>query len=145
MIVVYGDFTDALSWVASMRVDALRLAGADVDWRAVPAVHTTRVVAAPVDADQARRIDDVRRWHRESALPGEPTGWGAPYVVPRGDPPVSAYAEAVAAGIDDHIRHLLFRSAWLDGQDIGNPDVLRHLLAVPFLHGSSRSEVLSTA
>jgi 2-hydroxychromene-2-carboxylate isomerase len=143
MIVVYGDFTDALSWVASMRVDALLQAEAAVEWRAVRAVRTTRVVAAPMGADMARRVHDIRGWHHETALPGEPTGWGTPLMVPNAGPPVSAYAEAVEAGIPDHVRHLLFRSYWLDRLDIGNPDVLRHLLAVPFLHGSSRSEVIS--
>jgi hypothetical protein len=142
MIVVYGDFTDALSWVASMRVDALRRSGLPVEWRAVPAVHTTRVVAAPLGPDQSHRIGDVQRWHRGSALPGEPTGWAAPAVVPWSEPAVSAHAEAVRAGIGDHVRHQLFRSYWQDRLDIGNPDVLRHLLAVPFLHGSSPCDVV---
>lgn len=141
-MIVYGDFTDALSWVVSMRVDQLRRTGVAVEWRAVPAVHSIRVLAAPLGPEGHQRIGDVQRWHRGAALPGEPTGWGAPPLVPWAEPAVSAYAEAVEAGIEDHVRHQLFRSHWVDRLDIGNPDVLRHVLSVPFLHGSSPCQVV---
>ena len=142
-LTVYGDFTDPLSYVASIRADALRTAGVDLEWRAVAAHRSTRILAEPVGPEAARRIADVERWRREEALPGEPTTWLTPRTTPWSDPPVSAYAEAVGAGVADHVRHLLFAGYWLDGLDIGNPDVLRPLLVLPILHGRSASEVLA--
>ncbi|MFN2321144.1 MAG: hypothetical protein ABR500_15900 [Dermatophilaceae bacterium] len=56
---------------------------------------------------------------------------------------MSAYAEAVVAGVADHVRALLFRSHWVHNEDIGNPDVLRGLLALPILHGRSLAAVHS--
>lgn len=142
-VTVYGDFTDPLSRIASLRTDALRTAGAPVDWRAVAGHRTTAVMAHPVDDDTRRHIADIEQWWRDSALPGEPTARSNTHVVPWPDPPVSAYAEAVVAGVADHVRALLFRSYWVGNEDIGNPDVLRGLLAVPILHGRSPAEVHS--
>ena len=142
-LVVYGDFTDPLSRIASLRMDALRAAGADLEWRSVTAVPTTQVVARPVDDETSRRIATVEEWWRDAALPGEATARSSVKVVPWGAPAVSAYAEAVVAGVADHVRTLLFRSYWVHNADIGNPDVLRGLLALPILHGRSPAEVHS--
>lgn len=142
-VIVYGDFTDPLSRIASLRSDALRTAGADVEWRAVAGRSSTQVVARPLDDDDRRTLLDAEQWWRESALPGEPTARSSPHVLPWPVPPVSAYAEAVVAGVADHVRALLFRSYWVNNEDIGNPDVLRGLLAVPILHGRSPAEVHS--
>lgn len=142
-LVVYGDFTDPLSRIASLRMDALRTAGAELEWRAVAAHPTTQVTSRPVDDETRRRIAEVEQWWRDSALPGEATARSSIHVVPWASPPVSAYAEAVVAGVADHVRALLFRSLWVHNADIGNPDVLRGLLAVPILHGRSPAEVHS--
>lgn len=140
-VIVYGDFTDPLSRIASLRTDALRRAGSAVDWRAVAGHRSTQVVSRPLDEDTRRRIAETEQWWRDTALPGEATATSNTHVVPSPGPPVSAYAEAVVAGVADHVRALLFRSHWVHNQDIGNPDVLRGLLAIPILHGRSPAEV----
>jgi hypothetical protein len=142
-LIVYGDFTDPLSRIASLRVDALRLTGHEVEWRAVAHRHTTQVVAGPLAEMTRERIAAVRRWWPGAALPGEQVEPTEPSIAPCPDPPVAAYAEAVVAGVADHVRALLFAAYWSDGADIGNPDVLRHLLAVPMIHGASPAEVHS--
>lgn len=142
-LVVYGDFTDPLSRIASLRMDALRAVGADLEWRAVAARPTTQVLARRVDDETSRRIATVEQWWRDAALPGEATARSGVTVVPWGAPAVSAYAEAVVAGVADHVRALLFRSYWVHNADIGNPDVLRSLLALPMIHGRSPAEVHS--
>ncbi|MGA8048241.1 MAG: hypothetical protein WCA30_18465 [Dermatophilaceae bacterium] len=142
-LIVYGDFTDPLSRVASQRVDALQLTGHDVQWRAVAHHHTTQVVAGPVSDRTHEHLEAVRRWWSEAALPGESVVLSEPRNSPCPDPPVAAYAEAMGASVADHVRALLFDAFWRDGEDIGNPDVLRRLLAVPMIHGDSRAEVHS--
>lgn len=142
-LIVYGDFTDPLSRVASLRVDALRLTGHEVEWRAVAHHHTTQVVVGPVTDSTRERVEAVQRWWPGAALPGEPAALDQPRISPCPDPPVAAYAEAVGAGVADHVRALLFARYWTDGEDIGNPDVLRRLLAVPMIHGDSPAEVHS--
>ncbi len=144
-LTVYGDFTDPLSRIASLRSDALRAAGWDVDWRAVAATRSTRAVAEPADAEFRERVADAASWLQQHCLPTERLQMTAPGIAACPDPPISGFAEAVGAGVADHVRRLLFRSYWLDGLDIGSPEVLRRLLAVPILHGRSPSEVLSVS
>ncbi len=142
-LVVYGDFTDPLSRIASRRTDVLRAAGGAVEWRAVAGHRSTRVLASPVDVEFQQRIVEVQAWLEAAALPGEPTGVPTPSAIVSPDPAVAAYAEAVGAGLADYVRRLLFKSYWLHGRDIGSPEVLRGLLAVPIRHGHSTSTVLA--
>lgn len=141
-LIVHADVTDPLGRVAAVRVDALRAAGEEVEWRAVASRHSTRVLASPAGPEWRRRLGEAERWHRDNALPGEELRWVTPLTVPCPDAPVSALAEAAGAGIADHVRHLLLTAYWDQGLDIGNPDVLRPLLVLPMLHGSSGAEVL---
>ena len=141
-LIVYGDFTQLLSLVASLRTDALIAEGRAVEWRAVVGAPTTTVVSRPRSDAARREITEVAACWHDSALPGEPVGVHAPGFVPAAGPPAAAYAEAVGAGIGDHVRHLLFTNYWRDQEDIGNPDHLRRLLTVPILHGNSNADVL---
>lgn len=134
-LIVYGDFTDLLSLVASLRTDALIAAGVPVEWRAVVGQPTTSVVAKPRPEADRRRITAAE-------VPGAPPALSPPGFVPNARAAAAAYAEAVGAGVGDHVRYLLFSSYWRDQQDIGNPDLLRRLLAVPILHGNSDADVL---
>ncbi len=141
-IIIYADFTDLLSLVASLRADALIDEGLDIEWRAVVREPTITVVSTPRDTASRREVSDVAECWHETALPGEPVDLPTPSFVPNPVPPVAAYAEAVGAGVADHVRYLLFSSYWRERQDIGNPDVLRRLLALPILHGRSEADVL---
>ncbi len=135
--VVYGDFTDALSYLASRCLDRARGTGIDVEWRAVvghPSLTVTRH-AWP----QAQRPSRLLQGPWRHLTRREVEGVVEPVYAVRPQPSVSAYAEAVGAGVGDAVRHLLFDAYWSHGTDIGNPDVLRRLLTVPILHGTSTS------
>lgn len=142
-LTVSGDFTDPLSWIASRRVDALLLAGCDVEWRAVRGRPSLTVTATPLGPDGEAQFTAATEWLQQEGLPGEPLLGSAPRIAPCSAPPVSAFAEGVAAGIPDHVRHRLFEHYWVEHQDIGNPDVLRRLLTVAFLHARSASDVVA--
>ncbi|MEO6203808.1 MAG: hypothetical protein ABIO67_00255 [Mycobacteriales bacterium] len=60
--------------------------------------------------------------------------------VPNTQAAVAGYAEAEEAGVGDEVRRLLFKAYWADGADIGNPEVLRRLLAAPLRRGTSTSQ-----
>lgn len=141
-LTIYGDFTNPLSWVASTRTDALVGAGTNVQWRAVAGRHTLTVTSVPADRQLTNLVDEVGHWHDTTALSGEPKYRAAPALHPNPIPAASAYAEAVGAGVSDHVRYLLFDSYWRRGQDIGTPDILRHLLVLPMLRGHSPSDVI---
>lgn len=138
-LTIYGDFTDELSHIASLRVDALRTAQTPVEWRAVTTGDPTTTTSTPLGGERARHRDEVLQWWRRNRLPGDRPDDETPHFHPFGQPPVSAYAEAVVAGVGDHVRHLLFSAYWIDHVDIGHPDVLRRLLAVPMIHGRSQA------
>ncbi|KRE60996.1 hypothetical protein [Nostocoides sp. Soil756] len=141
-LTVYGDVTDPLGRIASLRADALRAAGIPLEWRSVVQHVSTRVTAAPATAETRQHVAEVERWHQDRALPGERVAWPTPHSVPCPRPPVAGHAEAVGAGVGDHVRRVLVDAYWGDGLDIGNPDVLRHLLVLPILHGNPRADVL---
>lgn len=143
-LIIYGDFTELLSLVASLRADALIAQGHQVQWRAVVGRPSTTVVSRPrSDAGRSEIAQAATTW-RESARPGEPGSLArqAPGFVPYAGAAAAAYAEGVGAGIGDHVRYLLFESYWREHEDIGNPDVLRRLLTIPVLHAGAQSDVL---
>jgi len=61
-------------------------------------------------------------------------------VLPHTGAAVAAYAEAFGAGIADLVRPLLFWAYWVEGRDIGDPEVLRRLLPAAFAQGSRTSD-----
>jgi len=143
--VVYGDFNCPYSYLASLRVDVLRNAGVDVEWRAVEHAPKTPVTG--------RRLDDAGRAGLDAELsevrglltPGERFPVNAVAMIPRTEAAISGYAEAVGAGVADRVRRLLFDAYWVRGLDIGSPDVLRPLLARAIAAGNSTSFTLHEA
>lgn len=140
--VVYGDFNCPYSYLASLRVDVLREAGVDVEWRAVEHAPTIPVMG--------RRLDDAGRADLDAELsevrgllgPGEPFPLNAVAMIPHTEAAISGYAEAVGAGVGDPVRRLLFEAYWVRGLDIGSPEVLRSLLAREIARGNSSSFTL---
>lgn len=137
--VIYADFTSPLCYLASRRVDALTAAGVDVDWRAVQAEMRVAVAGRPIDP---ALIEQQMAALEHQLLPDERLPWSLPPVICRTEAAVSAYAEAYEAGVGADVRRLLFGAYWLHGLDIGNPEVLRKLVAGPILRGRSPSSPL---
>lgn len=141
-MIIYADFACPLCYLASRRVDALRAAGVEVDWRAVECHPKTPIAGAHLDA---ARLDTLITEFAELTgmlLPGEKLPWTMPTGIPKTEAAVSAYAEACGAGVADDVRRLLFAMCWEEGVDIGSPSVLRTALAGPILRGNSTADPL---
>lgn len=141
MSVVYADFSCPACYLASLRVDRLSGTGYAVpDWRAVE--HRPRLPLTGLRLDPPARAVRDRELHRVRSLasPGEELPATAPAVLPHTGAAVAAYAEAFGAGIADLVRPLLFRAYWVEGRDIGDPEVLRRLLPAAFAQGGRTSD-----
>lgn len=141
---VYADFTGPACYLASLRLDRLLAAGLPApDWRAVE--HRPRLPVTGLRLGESaretrdRELDDVR----SLGLPGETLPEHAPALLPHTGSAVAAYAEAYGAGVADLVRPLLFQAYWVDGLDIGNPEVLRRLLPAAFRQGRRTSDPIS--
>lgn len=141
-MIIYADFTHPLCYLASIRVDALRAAGVDVDWRAVEHAPGLPVTGRRLDTEGQHALDAEIAEVRDLLLPGERLTWRTPSFVPNTQAAVVAYAEACGAGVADDVRRVLFRAYWQRGVDIGNPEQLRKPLAGPFLRGRSHADPL---
>ncbi|MEP7036472.1 MAG: DsbA family protein, partial [Actinomycetota bacterium] len=118
-LVLYGDFSCPLCYLASQRLDALTTsAGVAVQWRAVEHHPRLPVNGLSHDAGSSstagRALEDARALLR----PGEQLPAAAPTMVPKTEAAVSAYAEACGAEVKDEIRRLLFTAYWVDRVDI---------------------------
>lgn len=138
---VYADFSCPACYLASLHQDRLVAAGLPApDWRAVehrPRLPVTGVrLDAGAQATRDRALDDIRAL----AWPGEALPAHAPGLLPHTGAAVAAYAEAYGAGVADLVRPLLFSALWIDGQDIGDPEVLRRLLPGAFRRGRRTSD-----
>jgi 2-hydroxychromene-2-carboxylate isomerase len=144
-VVVYGDFNCPYSLLASIRLDALAEAGSDVEWRAVEHARELPVIGRRLDDaghdELEAEIADVRRLLQ----PDEQYPATAPNLVPRTEAAVSAYAEAVGAGVADEVRRTLFDAYWTGHADIGSPEVLRKLLTPVIRRGVSAAFPLQEA
>lgn len=140
--VVYGDFTCPFSYLASRRIDLLDDRDGEVEWRAVEHAPHTPLNGLRLDPEAAK--DAEREWRRvqELLLPDEELPGRPPTVLSSTQAAVAAYAEAVGAGVGPAVRRLLFRAYWVDGLDIGNPEILRPLLAATVRAGTSTSAPL---
>jgi hypothetical protein len=141
-MVVYADFSCPDCYLASRRVDALRAAGVEVDWRSIEHQPSMPVgghrVSPAVRDGLSERFAELTRL----LLPGEALPWAMPGSVAKTEAAVSAYAESYGAGVGDDVRRLLFGLYWLEGADIGSPIVLRTPLAGPILRGHSPADPL---
>lgn len=143
-MIVYADFTSPASYLASRRVDALRAAGVTVEWRAVEVRPDLPVSGLREEADRARLGAELAA-ARNLLLPDETLPGQVPPLLAKTEAAVSAYAEAVGSGVAEEVRRLLFELYWVDGADIGNPNVLRTPLAGVFKRGRSGVDALDYA
>ncbi|NKQ58852.1 DsbA family protein [Amycolatopsis sp. K13G38] len=141
-LIIYGDFSSAFCYLASKRVDALRSAGIDVDWRAVEQAPRLPVTGRRLDVAGRQALDTELTEMRDLLLPDEQVTWTVPEFVPKTEAAVAGYAEAYGAGVADDIRRLLFRAYWCRGLNIGDPEKLRKPMVGPILRGHSHSDPL---
>jgi len=141
-LVVYADFNCVLCYLASWHADLLAGTPEAVDWRAVES--QPHLPATGIRLDQAGSEQLEQEWSSARALfstgsdlPGKP-----PARVANTGAAVAGYAEAYGAGVADHVRRLLFRAYWVDGVDIGDPEVLRRIIAVAIRRGHSTAQPL---
>lgn len=142
-LLVYADFTSASGCLASHRVDALRAVGVDIQWRAVELHRHLPVMGAPVVGRSSTALDQAMNAVTGRLLPGEVLGWRKPAMAPHTQGAVAAFAEADGAGVPDDVRQLLVAAYWTRGVNIGDPEVLRRLVAGPILRGHSTSDPLN--
>ncbi len=135
---LYGCFSCAWCYLASQRSD---LAGpaAGYDWRMVVPSRHLPVTGVRFDAAGHQHLQDELTTIRALLQPGEVLPADAPGFLPNTGPAVAGYAEAYGAGVAGPVRRLLFDAYWTGGADIGNPEVLRRLLAGPIRAGHSTS------
>lgn len=133
----YADFACAECYVASRRVDLLAAVGVEVDWRAVELHPRLPVTGHRFDAEEHAALAEQLTELKATLLPGEDPPWRTPDLAPKTEAAVSGYAEAYGAGVAADVRRLLFAAYWVDGANIGDPEVLRARLAGPILRGHS--------
>ena len=141
-MIIYADFSCPFCYLASTRVDVLRSAGFDVDWRAVERAPSLPVPGRRLDVAGEHALDAELAETRDLLLPDERLACTRPNVVPNTQAAVTGYAEAYGAGVADDVRRLLFRAYWDRGVNIGDPEQLRRPLVGPMLRGRSRSDPL---
>ena len=131
--VLYSDFTSAASYLASMRIDRLAEYGHTVpSWRAVE--YRPRLpIGGLRSTDTARGVRGRELDAVQQLLhPDEEFEARLPDFLPNSQAAVAAYAESFEVGIADRARRLLFEAYWVDGRDIGRPEMLRDLLLGEF-------------
>jgi hypothetical protein len=122
--VVYGDFTNPLSRMASQLVDALVEHGRPVTWRAVRAEGRRSRGSRIIGVACVRPGSEVPPHH----LPADGAGVLAPVAAPCVDPTLAIAALAAADGDDAHLlRAALFRAHWRDHRDLSDRRVVEAL------------------
>ncbi|XAS74903.1 hypothetical protein V3G39_09475 [Dermatophilaceae bacterium Sec6.4] len=138
--VVYGDFTCWKCALANRRTDLLRRSGYTIEWRAIESEPGLPVRGRGRTAQESDHVAAVRRVVSTQLRTGEVMSQDLPDLVPKTTAAVSAYAEAVVANVPDQVRAQLFTAYWQHGTDIGNPEILRTLLAAQFMRSEATSD-----
>ncbi|MDQ2756383.1 MAG: hypothetical protein M3Y71_07445 [Actinomycetota bacterium] len=141
-LLVYGDFSSPNGCLASHRIDALKAVDVDIEWRAVELHPHLSVMGAPLTGPSSTAADQAMSSVNERLLPGEVLVWKKPTMTPHTQGSVAAFAEAVGAGVSDDVRQLLMTAYWTRGANIGDPEVLRRLIAGAIRRGHSTSDPL---
>ncbi len=141
-LLVYGDFTCPGCFLASSRIDALKAVGVDIEWRAVEVHPDLPVMGVPLEGAASAAVDQARSAVAGRLLSGELLSWKKPALRPHTQAAVAAFAEADGAGVADDVRRLLIGAYWTRGANIGDPEVLRRLIAGAIMRGHSTSDPL---
>lgn len=137
--VLYGSFSCPWCYLASQRTSLLADLSRRPLWRMLAPQPRLPAAGRPLDASARQRLEVELASINDILLPGEMLPARVPTFVPNTGPAVVGYSEAVGAGVGGPVRELLFDAYWQRGSDIGNPEVLRRLLAAPIRAGHSAS------
>ncbi|MCK0113607.1 hypothetical protein MWU75_15785 [Ornithinimicrobium sp. F0845] len=118
------DLTSPWAYLAHLRL------GPDDDssWLAVQRPTTIPRTGLRDDGPEREEMQRQLDAARSVAGPDEDLPTRVPSVLPHPRTVAAAYAEAVDLGRGAAVRAVLLEAYWLDGQDIGSPDVLRQIL-----------------
>lgn len=120
-ITIVGDFADPLSFLASQRAAHIRsLDLHDIRWLAVEADRARPVAGTPLDATIVEQVQRL-------AGPGEAVP-AADLRVPNSRAATAAYAESLTDSASDEMRCALFDALWVNGRNIGDPEVIRSIV-----------------
>lgn len=125
-VTFFHDFSSPFSYLASTQIDArLRATGATVLWRPMLLGALFREIGTPdvpmLAMNEARRRYIARDLADWAAL------WGVPFRFPDTFPLRTVVALRVALAVPE-VTHAVYRAAWAENRDIGNPDVLASVL-----------------
>ncbi|MEO6018862.1 MAG: hypothetical protein ABIP45_01275 [Knoellia sp.] len=137
--ILYVDFTCPWSYLAHRRLALLSADGMDVEVRAVEH-EPKRSHLGLVDKDEFPRLREEVSRVEHALLPGESLPIELRGFVPNTRAAISAYAESSCAGVAPIAAPILFEAHWRDGLDLGNPSVVRVLLADAVMSGTSPSD-----
>ncbi|QDO88595.1 hypothetical protein FNH13_09820 [Ornithinimicrobium ciconiae] len=121
---LFVDLTSPWAYLAHLRLADLDVT---VEWAAVQRETTIPRTGlrgnGPARDHLERQLEAVRAEVRGDEVPTR-----VPAVLPHPRTVAAAYAEAVDLGVGAEARAVLLEAYWQDGQDIGDPEVLRRLM-----------------
>lgn len=124
---LFVDLTSPWAYLAHLRFADLSDQRSAPAWCAVRAQSDIPFVGLRTPGPARDRLRAELDAARAAAVDGEDLPQEIPSVLPNPRPVAAAYAEAVDLGVGDAVREVLLRAYWVDGKDIGNPEVLRRL------------------
>lgn len=139
--ILYADFSCPWSHLAHHRLELLAADGLDVEVRAVEHEPRRGQPGFPAGDDFEAFRDEVARM-RQAMLPDEDLPLELRGFVPNTRAAVSAFAESFGAGVADIVAPILFDAYWRYGHDLGNPAIVRTLVADAVMSGHSPSDPL---
>ncbi|AXH95322.1 DsbA family oxidoreductase [Ornithinimicrobium avium] len=124
---LYVDLTSPWAYLAHLRLQGT---GPDVAarWCAVQTDHGRPVAGLRGPGPEQDRVREELAAVRALALDGEELPHDIPPVLPHPRAVAAAYAEGVDLGRGPQVRAALLHAYWVEGRDIGDPEVLRRIL-----------------
>lgn len=102
--------------------------GTTLQWHVFQPSMVRPVLGLRVPGPERDRVREELEAVRAAALEGEEIPDDLPAVLPHPRAVAAAYAEGVDLGRGREVRAALLHAYWVEGQDIGDPEVLRRIL-----------------